>query len=75
MLVEMHDVKQSTRVAQNTITVTYPKTPAIHQGTPARTTTPPAPLLGLLSYTEDEERAVAEVIRSRSLCSMMGAVY
>lgn len=45
---------------------------AIAEGIPARSTPPDAPLPGLLSYTEDEEKAVVEVIRSRNLYRFMG---
>lgn len=45
---------------------------AINEGNPAVQTPPPSPLPGLLSYTDDEERAVVEVIRSRNLYRFMG---
>ena len=54
------------------MTATNAESLAIDQGTPARSTPPDAPLPGLLAYTEDEEKAVVEVIRSRNLYRFMG---
>ena len=54
------------------MTATNTEALAIAEGTPARSTPPEAPLPGLLAYTEDEEKAVVEVIRSRNLYRFMG---
>ena len=54
------------------MTATHTESLAIDQGTPALSAPPLAPLPGLLSYTDDEEKAVVEVIRSRNLYRFMG---